>query len=196
MPSFASRVHDVPVFDRFAPIYDLVSPSTDAKPLEDGLALAQRQVEDVIDLGGGTGRAARALDRDLLVVDASSGMLAKANGKGLRTVRSDVRTLPFDDESVDAVVSVDAIHHFPTPPAVVEEVYRVLDVGGVFVAREFDPTTLRGMALRVGQHVVGFDCTLYPPDELQSVFERAGFETTVLDRGFVYTVVGVKPGKR
>jgi len=189
-------VHDVPVFDRFAPIYDLLAPSTEAEPLEDGLTLAERQVEQVVDLGGGTGRAARALDRDMLVVDASVKMLEKAADKGLRTVRSDVRHLPFADVTVDAVVSVDAIHHFPDPPAVVEEVYRALDVGGVFVAREFDPTTVRGMALRVGQHVVGFDCTFYTPGGLRSVFEHAGFETTVTERGFVYTVVGVKPGKR
>ncbi|MFB6093728.1 MAG: class I SAM-dependent methyltransferase [Halanaeroarchaeum sp.] len=187
-------MHDVPVFDRVAPVYDLVAPSTDAQPIEAGLSRVERRLETVVDLGGGTGRAARSIDLDPIVLDASQPMLARAGRHGHRTVRGDARTLPFPEDSVDAVVAVDAMHHFPDPPTVVERVYGALGTGGGFVVREFDPTTLRGLGLRVGQHLIGFDCTFYTPDDLAAVFDRVGFETTVLDRGFVYTVVGVVPG--
>lgn len=187
-------MHDVPFFDRVAPLYDLVLPGTDRGPLADGLAMAERPLSTVVDLGGGTGRAARALDRDPLVFDGSQGMLQKARSHGLTTVRGDVRHLPFVDGSLDGVVSVDAIHHFPEVSRTVESVYRALSTGGVFVVRDFDPNTYRGKLLVAGETVVGFDSTFFSVEELVSMFEAAGFETTVTERGFVYTVVGVKPG--
>ncbi|MFB6082329.1 MAG: class I SAM-dependent methyltransferase [Halanaeroarchaeum sp.] len=187
-------VHDVPFFDRVAPLYDLVLPETDAAPLREGLGHAERVVEDVVDLGGGTGRAARALDHEPVVLDASEGMLAKARRYDLEGVRGDVRQLPFPDDAVDAVVSVDAVHHFPAVPDVIREVERVLAVGGALAVREFDPSTLRGRGLVWGEHRFGFESTFFTVAELVEQFEAAGLETTVLERGFVYTVVGVKPG--
>lgn len=193
-PLSGIAVHDVPIFDRVAPLYDLLAPNTAGQPIADGLSMAERPVETVVDLGGGTGRAARSIEGDPLVFDASEGMLAKARDHGLAAVRGDVRSLPFPDGSIDAVIAVDAMHHFPDTPTVVEQVFRSLGTGGAFVVREFDPTTIRGMGLRIGQHVIGFDCTFYTPDSMREVFEDAGFEVTILDTGFVYTVVGIKPG--
>lgn len=187
-------VHDVPFFDRVAPLYDLVAPATDREPLAEGLSHAERMIDDVVDLGGGTGRASRALGRDPVVFDASEGMLSSARDHGLEAVRGDVRHLPFPDESVDATVTVDAMHHFPAVSTVVEEVARVLAVGGVFVVREFDPSTVRGRALVTGEHVFGFESEFFTPDELVDTFRRAGLQPKVIERGFVYTVVGVKPG--
>lgn len=178
-----------------APLYDLVLPGTDRGPLADGLGLAERPLSTVVDLGGGTGRAARALDRDPLVFDGSRGMLKKARAHDLKTVRGDVRHLPFVDGSLDGVVSVDAIHHFPDVATTVESVFRTLAIGGVFVVRDFDPNTYRGKVLVAGETVVGFDSTFFSVEELVSIFEATGFETTVTEDGFVYTVVGVKPGR-
>lgn len=193
-PKSTVIVHDVPFFDRVAPLYDLILPGTDSEPLAAGLSMAERPLSAVVDLGGGTGRAARALDRDPLVFDGSQGMLKKARDHGLDTVRGDVRTLPFAEGSLDGVVSVDAIHHFPEMEHTTEEVYRALAVGGVFVVRDFDPSTLRGRVLVAGEKLIGFGSTFFTVEELVSVFESAGFETTVAERGFVYTIVGLKPG--
>lgn len=187
-------MHDVPFFDRVAPIYDLVLPGTDREPLAHGLSLAERQLSTVVDLGGGTGRAAKALERDPVVFDGSQGMLRRARDHDLRTIRGDVRNLPFPDSSLDGLVSVDAVHHFPDVRTVLEEAYRVLDVGGVLVVREFDPSTIRGKFLAAGERIIRFGSTFFTVGELESAFDAAGFETTVTERGFVYTVVGVKPG--
>lgn len=187
-------MHDVPFFDRVAPLYDLVTPSTDAEPLTDGLAMAERSVRTVVDLGGGTGRASRALDSDPVVLDGSIGMLQKARNQGHEVVRGDVRHLPLADGSVDGVVCVDAMHHFPAVDRVVEEVVRVLRVGGAFVVREFDPTTIRGRGLVAAEHLVGFDSTFFATTDLADLLADAGLDVTVTERGFVYTLVGVKPG--
>ncbi|AKH97573.1 class I SAM-dependent methyltransferase [Halanaeroarchaeum sulfurireducens] len=186
-------MHDVPVFDRVAPIYDALLPGTAREPLDDGLSYAERDLSTLVDLGGGTGRAARALAHEPIVFDGSQGMLRKARNQGMAAIRGDVRHLPFPDASLDAVISVDAVHHFPAVPTVVEDVFRTLAVGGVFVVREFDPDTLRGTALVAGERLVGFASTFYTVDELDGVLDAAGFDTIVEERGFVYTLVGVKP---
>ncbi len=185
-------MHDVPYFDRFAPVYDLLLPETDSKPLEQGLAAATRPVECVVDLGGGTGRAARVLSDNTIVLDASIPMLEKARSNDLETLRGDVRTLPMRDASVDGVVSVDAIHHFPEVESVIQEAARVLRPGGAMVIREFDPTTIRGHGLVFGEWLVGFESTFYTPGAIETYMERAGLDVTIQERGFVYTIVGVK----
>jgi len=48
-------------------------------------------------------------------------------------VRSDARSLPFESESVDAVVSNMVFEHVPDEEAIVREVSRVLKPGGSFV---------------------------------------------------------------
>ena len=119
-------------------------------------------------------------------------MLDRARRQNLPTIRGDVRSLPLRSERVDGLVAVDAIHHFPDVPGVLEESARVLRPGGVFVIRDFDPTTLRGRALVLGERVVGFESTFFSPGDLASMLRNVGLTPTVLNAGFAYTVVGVK----
>lgn len=185
-------MHDVPYFDRFAPLYDLVLPETDGAPLDAGLGLADRPIGNVLDLGGGTGRAGRAIEPDTVIFDASEPMLSRATTNGYPALQGDVRSLPLNSESVDAVVSVDAIHHLPAIETVLSEVERVLRPGGVFVVRDFDPTTIRGRGLVLAERIVGFKSTFFSVETLVEHFSEAGLEPTVLESGFVYTIAGRK----
>jgi len=185
---------DVATFHRFARPYDLLMPAADPATLRAGLDLADRPVERLLDVGGGTGRAARAMDvPDRTVVDAARGMLREARGHGLAAVRGDAATLPVADGSVDAVLVVDALHHMSDPDGVFAAARRVLRPGGVLVVREFDPTTLRGRALVLAERVVGFDSTFHPPGHLRDRVARAEFDAAVVERGFGYTVAGTRP---
>ncbi|SEL60042.1 class I SAM-dependent methyltransferase [Haloferax larsenii] len=184
---------DTRFFDWFAPLYDLVMPAADAEPLDFALDSASRPVERVVDIGGGSGRATLALDvPERIVFDLSEGMLARARSRGLDCVRGDARSLPFADDSVDAVTVVDAFHHMPGQQTVVEEVYRVLAPGGVFAIREFNPETIRGRGLVLAERALGFGSSFATPRELAERLDGARFEADVLDTGFEYTVVGKK----
>ncbi|AOW80263.1 menaquinone biosynthesis methyltransferase UbiE [Halodesulfurarchaeum formicicum] len=183
-------MHDVPIFDRFAPVYDLFLPGTDAAPLAAGLELAERPVKRVVDLGGGTGRAGRAVSPETIIFDASRPMLEQARKNGFETIRGDARSIPLPAESIDAMVSVDALHHLPSIDGVLAEVHRILRPGGVFVLRDFDPTTIRGRGLALGERLVGFESTFLSASSISAALEAAGFTVQTLETGFVYTVVG------
>jgi len=184
---------DVSIFDRFARAYDAAMPPADGAVLGAGLAYARRPVERVVDVGGGTGRGARAVDApDRLVVDAAPGMLRQVPAD-IGVVAGDATRLPLAEDSVDAVIVVDAFHHMYDHAAVLAELRRVVRPGGVLVVSEFDPTTLRGTLLDAGEALVGFDSTFHSPDALARLAREAGFEVAVPRRGFAYTIAGVVP---
>lgn len=185
-------------FDFVAPLYDLAMPGAKVEPLIAGLNRATRPVEQVFDLGGGTGRAAvsiRTADPAYtpLVIDATSGMLARAKDRSLDAVAGDAGQLPISSEVADAAVIVDAFHHFPSPQRALEEAARVLRPGGVLVVREFDPGHPLGGLLAVGERIIGMNSLLLRPATLVSKMEQAGFRSEILDRGFGYTVAATLP---
>ena len=182
---------DVAAFDAFAPVYDLFMPSADRTALRKGLVCADREVERCIEVGGGSGRAAGEVGA--AVVDPARGMLKRARGRGLETVQGVGEHLPLADESVDAVLVVDALHHFPDREAALAEATRVLAPGGVLVVREFDRSTRRGQLLDGSERLVGFDSSFYTAAELEAAIDRAGLDARPVEYGFGMTVVGVKP---
>jgi demethylmenaquinone methyltransferase/2-methoxy-6-polyprenyl-1,4-benzoquinol methylase len=190
---------DVGFFDRITPLYDLFMPATDPEPIRRGLGAADRDVDRLVDLGGGTGRGAQALDgpgdpTERLVVDVSLGMLREARADGLPAVAGDARRLPLRTGSIDAILIVDAYHHMPDREAVFRECQRVLAPGGVVIVRDFDPGTVRGRLLVLAERVTGLGSRFERPDSVAADASEAGFSARVLDRGFTYTVVARASG--
>jgi demethylmenaquinone methyltransferase/2-methoxy-6-polyprenyl-1,4-benzoquinol methylase len=191
---------DVRFFDRVAPLYDRLMPAASADALARGFAFARRPVRRVLDVAGGTGRAARALssadatggdgDSRVVVADQSLAMLRVARRRGHDCVAADATRLPVLDDAVDAVTVVDALHHVRDQRALVREARRVVAPGGVVVVGDFDPTTVRGRALAGVERLVGFDSTFSTPDDLARFLDCAGLAARVVDSGFGYVVVG------
>lgn len=90
----------------------------------------------LIDVGCGTGAYAHGLaERGWQVtgVDVSEDMVRRAREKGVRAVRADGTSLPFEDASFDAAVSVFTHSDVDDFPGVLREVAHVLRPGAPLV---------------------------------------------------------------
>ncbi len=152
------------------------------------------------DLGCGAGQLAVELARaapELRVtgVDLSNLLLAQA----LRRAASaglahrvdfrtgDVERTPFEDASLDLVVSTLSLHHWRNPIAVLDEVARILRPGGSFVIfdlrRDMAPPLYVGLwlvthyvvpvALRRAQEPLGSRNAAYTPDEAAALAQAS-----------------------
>ncbi len=108
-------------------------------------ALARRlRPARALDLGCGAGHAAFALARggvsSLIACDPSEPMLAvverEAKARGhpvIETRRAAAEQLPFDDAVFELIATRYSAHHWPSVPAAVAEMVRVLRPGGTLV---------------------------------------------------------------
>ncbi len=130
-------------FDRQAAQYDTGVQGSHARALYPYLLREIGRVpgERVLDVGCGTGALlgrllSEAPRRQATGLDLSANMLDKARQRlGDRTVlvQGDSEHLPFPDRSFDVVVCCDSFHHYPDPQAVLKEISRVLEPGGIFL---------------------------------------------------------------
>jgi SAM-dependent methyltransferase len=101
-----------------------------------------------LEIGCGTGIYAaqvRELGWTPLGIDLSAGMLGYARDR-LPVARADARRLPIADHAVSAVITMMAHTDMPDYPAVLHEVARVLQPGGVFVHIGVHPCFCGGFA--------------------------------------------------
>lgn len=139
-------------------------------------ALRAHQSRRIADIACGTGVLSDRIERELQPdeiygVDMSDGMLAQARAKSdrVRWLRSPAEQLPFDDGALDAVVTTSAFHFFDQPAAL-REFHRVLAPGGLVAVA----------TLSSRRHLVELPSHWKPqhnppPEEMQALFEDAGF---------------------
>jgi SAM-dependent methyltransferase len=149
-------------FDEIAGDYESEIPEhVRERLLERKISLIEKKLGDFglapgahgLDLGCGQGWYLAALRRRGFVVDGvdySAGQLARARvhlaslgqDEGV-LVQADAQALPFPDDSLDFVYSINAMHHILSSEVQVRalrEVIRVLRPGGVFVLHEINTT--------------------------------------------------------
>ncbi|AFM17480.1 methylase involved in ubiquinone/menaquinone biosynthesis [Mycolicibacterium chubuense NBB4] len=131
-----------------APLYDTaVVQQWVYRPAQDEMIALLRAhgSRRVADVGCGTGiladRIAREVHPDQIFgVDLSEGMLAQAAQRSttVQWLTAPAEQLPFDDGSLDAVVSTSAFHWF-NQPAALREFHRVLAPGGFAAVATLSP---------------------------------------------------------
>lgn len=137
---FVLRIGLLPDYIKQAETYDRTrgaSPSI-LSPLRQALQGAPGR--SLVDVGGGTGNYSEVLKAEgwrPLVVDRSSGMLARAQSKGLETLLADAQALPLADQSFDAAMLISMLHHLDRPETALSEARRVLRPGGHMAVMAF-----------------------------------------------------------
>jgi ubiquinone/menaquinone biosynthesis C-methylase UbiE len=90
----------------------------------------------LLDVGCGTGSYTAALAErgwDVTGLDVSEDMLRRAEARGVPTVHADATSLPFEDASFDAAISIFTNTDLDDLAAVVREIARVLRTGSPLV---------------------------------------------------------------
>jgi ubiquinone/menaquinone biosynthesis C-methylase UbiE len=134
-------------------------------------ALMDGRPQQVLDLGAGDGGVGEEL-LDLLpdsttLVMADLRPPARRVHKRASWVRADASRLPFAGQSFGAIVLKDVLHHVNDRDAVLAEVLRVLQPGGVCLVVEANPENrVMGFIGRNADHAI------VPPGDLDAVLAR------------------------
>jgi ubiquinone/menaquinone biosynthesis C-methylase UbiE len=106
----------------------------------------------VLEAGCGTGlilgRVARFAEA-AWGLDISSGMLARAQGRGLRVVQGSITHLPFPDERFDVVYSYKVLAHIEPIREALAEMARVTRRGGYLLLEFYNTMSLRYLVKRL-----------------------------------------------
>jgi ubiquinone/menaquinone biosynthesis C-methylase UbiE len=173
------------------------------------------------DIGCGPGYftadAARAFpDLTIIAVDISDEMLARAAENLSRPdfadrttyKRGDIHSLPFEDNSLDFIVSTLSLHHWADPPQAFREIYRVLKPRGKFLVFDTrrDSPVMVYHTLKLAQKFIlpsqlkekneptSSVMASYTPEEASSVFEETPFDDPLVKPGLFWIfITGVKP---
>ena len=174
-------------FDLLAPGYDAVVPSLfwpDAVQRAAIERLDLESAERVLDVGCGTGETTKHLESDVASVhglDLSAPQLRTAAGKAdledATFVRSDVRQLPYADETFDAAVSVGSIPYWDDPLEALRELRRVTKPGGEVLVVGFNrrPFSPWNPARNAQEWLNAMYFFRYGPEEGTRLFREAGW---------------------
>lgn len=108
---------------------------------------------DLLEVGCGTGlllARTSTFARSARGVDLSPGMLERARARGLEVAEASATSLPFPDGTFDVAYAFKVLAHIRDIDAALSEMARVVRRGGFVLAEFYNPSSLRGLAKRIG----------------------------------------------
>lgn len=159
--------------------------------------LLPKQMDQFVDIAGGYGRLANeylSRAKSATLFDYSKTELAQAHelyGDQLKTQAGDIYSLPFKDNTFDALMMIRATHHFKDMQKVSDELYRILKPGGIAVIEVANKRTLPRMVRywtgKTDQnpfslepiHLKEIDADgfyNYHPKYIEGIFKKSGFQ--------------------
>ena len=148
--------------------------------------LAPQPKEKILDLGCGEGTLSWQIKNyqcDILAIDSSADMIAKAKKKGLNAIVLAAEDLDYSQQ-FDAVFSNAVLHWVSDINLVVDNVYNCLKDRGRFVGEFGGEGNIKAITDAISQtfadlpHFGNFDNTWYFPsiEQYQKVLQQVGFE--------------------
>ncbi len=140
--------------------------------------LRAHRSQRIADIACGTGILSDRIERELQPdeiygVDMSDGMLDQARARSSRVqwLRGPAEQLPFDDGTLDAVVTTSAFHFFDQPAAL-REFHRVLAPGGLVAVSALSARQALLQSPAANRWKPQHNAS---PAEMRTLFEDAGF---------------------
>ncbi len=165
-------------FDHFnwiGPIYDRIFGLKQDRSI---ITLVDENPHDLIlDVGGGTGRAAALFDdlgRKVLVIDPAFKMLRVAASKGLKCVNASSENLPFAEGKVDSLIMVDALHHVSDQESSMKELFRLIKENGKIIIEEPDINHWVVKFIALAEKLLLMRSNFLSPEQIISRFEALG----------------------
>ncbi|GBF51990.1 methylase/methyltransferase [Leptospira ryugenii] len=160
------------------------------------------QLSTIVDLGCGPGGLIPYLlpkAKQLLGVDSSANMIEEAqsligNNQNVQFVQAQLESIPMPDASVDAVVSSMVLHHISHPPAVLDEVHRILKPDGILCIVDLEKHNQEMMRDNFADLWLGFE-----PELLESWLTNSGFSvefTESIKTESIFKILTIKAKKR
>lgn len=168
------------MFSVIAPFYDIVLSKLQQRQTDTLIdRLPDLHGKKILDLGGGTGKLAVRLSKegaDSYLLDASKQMLKRAQRvlPRNRIFLGDAACLPFNEDTFDLVLIVDAIHHMPKQQEVLTETCRVLRPGGWLYILDFSVDSLYIRILQRLERLAGEPSVFFAPDTLAELLTASG----------------------
>lgn len=173
-------------YDEIAEVYDEERSATSPELSDDGVPEFLERLDDgsrVLDAGCGSGRPVLELvDRhhDPVGLDISTSQIAMARERvpAARFAQGDLATLPFEDDSFDAIVSFYAIIHVPKEEheTVLSEFHRVLRPGGELLVSMGAIEEWEGHNDGWLDTDAAMEWSYYGPEKCREIVSEAGFE--------------------
>ncbi|MCO4845476.1 MAG: class I SAM-dependent methyltransferase [Sulfurovum sp.] len=184
-------------FNHLGWIFKHIGPSIYPRKIRESLCsflipLSKRAL--VLDLGAGTGimtEFAYACREDLrfTAVDPAEGML-KFSAEYIETHKAHAETLPFEEDSFEAILIGEALHHFSDVDKSLQEIVRVLKEEGKLFIYEFDSSTFMGKSLSIAEKILGEPGNFFAPEVLKQILVSHGFAVDINQYGWRYTISG------
>ena len=159
--------------------------------------------DKLLDVGCGTAFLIDLLSKEhnanFYGLDLSDKMIDIARSKNIKNAEFVVgksNELPYDNDTFDIVVCSQSFHHYPYQDAAVEEVYRVLKKGGIYILSD---SGLGGFGAWFDNNILfkllkSGDCKITNRKGIEKLLKKHNFEiTNSIQMSFmIYTVVGKK----
>ena len=146
----------------------------------------------VLDIGAGTGIMSEYAYRcnsslKYVAVDPAEGMLKYASDY-IEVHVAIAEALPFEDNSFDAILMGESLHHFQDPELAMKEVVRVLKKDGKLFIYDFDLGTFMGKCICTIEKLLGEPAHFYEVHVLKKMLEEHKFSVEVSQNNWRYTV--------
>ncbi len=176
----------------------------------------------IVDLGCGSGNlivrlAKKFPNSEIIGVDNSSEMLKTAKERAEKKIKSrkikfkkgSANKLPFNDNSIDFVVSSLSLHHWINPTEALQEIYRVLKKHGYLIIFDFRrnsrkffygllkfaTTIVVPKALKDINEPLGSLLSSYTENEMREIFNHTSFDKIDIEALMAWVFIIAKKNK-